>query len=360
MYRQERRVALPPPTVRLPRILPPSRLNGATPARAAACRRVSEPSSGSSASSVRALTGPAPGTERGSSSLARQAALSRTAVPRSRSIPASASSSQRRWASIPSRRAGSAAWRRLRSATSISSSWRRRATRAPRRRVASSGRGRAGGRTASAKRAIASASRRSVFASRPAARAKARTWRGLTTATGRAAAARGAVGGASHPPGGPRAPARARARREAPPQPAGGLEHDERRREGGQALDQRRHALVVVVGGEALAGGARVDVEPTLGDVDADERGSLVHEPASLDAGLLALVTVRVEGTRPAGRLVYARPSRALGVAGSRRPRPDPGTAVGSRRTYGGRCRCDGRRPWHLRPAPPRRPRSSS
>src|SRR4051794_27380826 len=46
MYRQARRVALPPPTVRLPRILPLSRLNGATPTRAAAWRRVSEPSSG--------------------------------------------------------------------------------------------------------------------------------------------------------------------------------------------------------------------------------------------------------------------------------------------------------------------------
>src|SRR3954452_17106997 len=92
MYRQARRVALPPPTVRLPRILPLSRLNGATPTRAAAWRRVSEPSSGSSASRVRALTGPTPGTERSSSSLARQTALSRTAVPRSRSIPASASS----------------------------------------------------------------------------------------------------------------------------------------------------------------------------------------------------------------------------------------------------------------------------
>src|SRR4051794_5000966 len=199
MYRQARRVALPPPTVRLPRILPLSRLNGATPTRAAAWRRVSEPSSGSSASRVRALTGPTPGTERSSSSLARQAALSRTAAPRSRSIPASASSSQRRWASIPSRRAGSAARRRLRSATSIPSSWRRRATRAPRRRVASSGKGRAGGRTASAKRAIVSASRRSVFASRPVARAKARPRRG-SAATGSPAAARAAARPTSRPP----------------------------------------------------------------------------------------------------------------------------------------------------------------
>src|SRR3954470_6611683 len=94
MYRQARKAARPAQIVRRPRILPLSRLNGATPTRAAACRRVREPSSGSSASSVRALIGPTPGTERSSASLARQTALSRTAVPRSRSIAASASSSQ--------------------------------------------------------------------------------------------------------------------------------------------------------------------------------------------------------------------------------------------------------------------------
>src|SRR4051794_8390026 len=321
MYRQARRVALPPPTVRLPRILPLSRLNGATPTRAAAWRRVSEPSSGSSASSVRALTGPTPGTERSSSSLARQTALSRTAPSRSRPIPASASSSQRGWASIPSRRAGSAAWRRSRSATSISSSWRRRAARAPRWRVASSGRGRTGGRTASAKRAIASASRRSVLASRPVARAKAGVPPGggpslLGPPPGGAGegAPRGGLAAGAGRPG------RGRGRRGGAPQAAGGLEHDGRRRERGQALDEPRHALVVVVGGEALAGGARVDVEPVLGDVDADEGGSLVRDPVSLDAGFSALVTVRVAGTRPARPHVLPRPRWTYGRAGSRRP----------------------------------------
>jgi hypothetical protein len=57
---------------------------------------------------------------------------------------------------------------------------------------------------------------------------------------------------------------------------------DEGRGERHQAPDQRRHALIVVVDGEGLAGGAQVDVEPVLGDVDADEGGSLVHDPASL------------------------------------------------------------------------------
>src|SRR3954451_15221940 len=87
MYRHARNAAPPPQIARLPRILPLSRLNGATPTRAAAWRRVREPSSGSSASSVRALTGPTPGVERSSSSLARQSGLSRTARSRSRSIP---------------------------------------------------------------------------------------------------------------------------------------------------------------------------------------------------------------------------------------------------------------------------------
>jgi hypothetical protein len=51
-----------------------------------------------------------------------------------------------------------------------------------------------------------------------------------------------------------------------------------------------------------------VHLEPVLGDVDADEGGSLVHDPVSLDTGSLALVTVRVARTRPAGRRVFARP----------------------------------------------------
>src|SRR4051795_4340052 len=47
---------------------------------------------------------------------------------------------------------------------------------------------------------------------------------------------------------------------------------------------------------EALTGGAQVHLEPVLGDVDADEDRGLVHDPVSLDTGLLALVTVRVAG----------------------------------------------------------------
>jgi len=64
--------------------------------------------------------------------------------------------------------------------------------------------------------------------------------------------------------------------------PARGFEHDQRGGEGGQALDQRRHARLVVTDREVLARGTQVNVEPTLGDVDADEGGRLVRDPASL------------------------------------------------------------------------------
>ena len=73
-------------------------------------------------------------------------------------------------------------------------------------------------------------------------------------------------------------------------------------------LDQHRYLLLAMVDRQAIAGRTEVEVEPMLGDVDADEGGSLVHDPVSLDTGLVALVTVRVARTRPAGRQVFARP----------------------------------------------------
>jgi hypothetical protein len=102
--------------------------------------------------------------------------------------------------------------------------------------VASSGKGRTGGRTASAKRAIAAASSRSVFASRPVARAKART---LARVDDR-----------------DRQAGRGQGRREADLQAARGLEHRRAPARRDQTLDQRRHALVIVAEGGALAGGA--------------------------------------------------------------------------------------------------------
>jgi hypothetical protein len=85
-----------------------------------------------------------------------------------------------------------------------------------------------------------------------------------------------------------RQPGRGQGGGEAGLHPAGGLEHDERWLKRGRALDQRRHLLLAMVDREALAGRAQVHIEPALGDVDADQRGSsLVHDPVSLDAGWL-------------------------------------------------------------------------
>src|SRR6202030_1819478 len=53
----------PPPIMLLPRHCPDWRVQGASPTRAAICRRSSEPSSGSSAIRVRAIVFPTPGTE---------------------------------------------------------------------------------------------------------------------------------------------------------------------------------------------------------------------------------------------------------------------------------------------------------
>jgi hypothetical protein len=78
---------------------------------------------------------------------------------------------------------------------------------------------------------------------------------------------------------------RGQGRREADLHAAGGLEHDERWLKRDQTLDQRRYLLLAIVDREARAGRAQVYIEPVLGDIDADERGSLVHDPVSLDTG---------------------------------------------------------------------------
>ena len=69
--------ARPPQTVRLPLSVPLSRLNGATPTRAAIFLRSRVPSSGSSAMRVRAVTSPMPGTLLSRSSVSRQAGVPR-------------------------------------------------------------------------------------------------------------------------------------------------------------------------------------------------------------------------------------------------------------------------------------------
>src|SRR5215212_8841885 len=79
MKRAVRTAGLPPPVKLLPRHCPDWRVQGARPARAAAWRRSSWPSSGSSAIRVRATVLPMPGTEASNSSFSRQAGEPRTA-----------------------------------------------------------------------------------------------------------------------------------------------------------------------------------------------------------------------------------------------------------------------------------------
>src|SRR5467141_2115506 len=78
IYRTLRTWARPPQIQRLPRIFPLSRLNGARPASAAICLRLSAPSSGTCASRVVESTLPTPGTERSNSSRSRHIGVSRT------------------------------------------------------------------------------------------------------------------------------------------------------------------------------------------------------------------------------------------------------------------------------------------
>jgi hypothetical protein len=69
-----RTVARPPPMKLFPLHCPDWRVHGASPTRAAIWRRPSVPSSGGSASRVRAMVGPMPGTEARRSSFSRRAA----------------------------------------------------------------------------------------------------------------------------------------------------------------------------------------------------------------------------------------------------------------------------------------------
>lgn len=89
---------------------------------------------------------------------------------------------------------------RLRSATIMPEICRRLVSRASSNRVASSDRARTSGRMRSANSARTRASRRSVLASWPVARATLRTCRGLATTTGIPGAARALMTGTSKSP----------------------------------------------------------------------------------------------------------------------------------------------------------------
>ena len=200
MYKAERTDALPPQTVRLPRNRPLSRLWGATPTSEAISLRFNRPSSGRCASSMVDATGPTPGTLRSRSSLACQRGLDWMNRSSSSLRSLSSFSSQAMCCLIPGWTCTVAFGRRFLSAVIIPTTWRRRAM-SPRSSCSlSPGRGRTGGFTASPNRASTTASMASVFASLPVARAKSRTWRGLTTATGTPAAASSPATTTSDPP----------------------------------------------------------------------------------------------------------------------------------------------------------------
>ena len=181
MYSAARTVALPPQQLRLPRRVPLSRLRGATPTKAAICWRVRAPVSGSSAKRVRERTGPTPGTLCSRLSVSRQdmalvqgppqvliqrpqlllqpldVGLETRAQARERALEPVALGSEHDDELPPPCQQGAQGL----------GFW---------------------------------ASRVSVLASLPVARAKSRTWRGLTTTTGRLVAAKAATKLNSRPP----------------------------------------------------------------------------------------------------------------------------------------------------------------
>ena len=140
----------PPKVVRVPRREPLSRLNGATPTRAAMRWRLKVPTSGRSSPSVRAHTGPMPGPLRETVSRSHQTGLARCVVSKSFSRAATRCLSQAIGASISVRRRRRAFSRRFCSAGRSARSCRRRARRARSSAVCASGSGRGAGRTASA------------------------------------------------------------------------------------------------------------------------------------------------------------------------------------------------------------------
>ena len=100
MYSTARTRARPPQVVRLPLWRPLSRLNGATPTRAAICFRPREPRSGRPASNVMDTWFPTPGTLRRSSSFSRHTGLLSIVCLSSPSRSLSSCSSQAMWVSI--------------------------------------------------------------------------------------------------------------------------------------------------------------------------------------------------------------------------------------------------------------------
>ena len=233
---------------------PLSRLIGATPTRAAILRRSRRAELGQlgdqGAGGDRADAG-----HRGEQVLGRapgRGAADRVvevAVERGELLLQPGEMARRGGAAAAGRGPGAGGWPSL---VIISTSWRRRATSSPAPGPAASAAAAApGGR---ARRSGRSPRRpaRSVLASRPVARAKSRICRGLTTASGR--------------------PAAASAAGDRDLEAAGGLQHDQRRAPAAtrRATSASRPASSRPTR-EGLARGPQMHVEAVLGDVDADE-----------------------------------------------------------------------------------------
>ena len=150
------------------------------------------------------------------------------------------------------------------SATGMVTTWLRRVVREWSSRVPESGKGRTGGRTggrtASAKWARTRASSASVLASLPVALAKSRTCRGLTTATGRDAAANAAARGISRPPVAP-----------------GGFQHHHLRPQNLQLGGQFPHPSLAVSPAPRVAAGPDSHVQPVLGHIDPHVNPCFLH-----------------------------------------------------------------------------------
>ena len=193
MYREARTLARPPQTVRLPLIVPLSRLKGATPTSAAICRWPSVPSSGRKARSVRETCSPTPGTVRRSLSFSRHMGLRRMSCCRKFCVQVLQLPLQPLNVGLDAGAYGDggggvqAVLLRDQHNNQLVSASDQGAGATD---VSESRRGRTGGRTASPKWASTAASRVSVLASFPVALAKSRTCLGLTTTTGIASTAR--------------------------------------------------------------------------------------------------------------------------------------------------------------------------
>ena len=148
----------------------------------------------------------------------------------------------------------------------------RRPSRARNSCVWASGSGRGVGRITSAKCASARASNASVLANCPVARAKSRAGRGLTTTTGRPAAANAAVAARSRPPV--------------------AFQHDQRGVEGPQPVHERRDATGIVGDSPALPRGTQGNIELGFRNINTHKTRHVNHRNSCLpdlaDTGSMA------------------------------------------------------------------------